>query len=91
MSLMLKTIFVINGPITSGNGSITNEKGIEKRSGKVRVVIDPFYYRPTEVEELLGDARKAKEKLDWEPNIKFEELVRIMTKADWEKVKRRGY
>ena len=72
-------------------GDNEHEKGIEKKSGKVRVVIDPFYYRPTEVEELLGDARKAKEKLDWEPNIKFEELVRIMTKADWEKVKRRGY
>ncbi len=51
----------------------------------------PFTYRPTEVDELIGNAMKAKEKLGWEPRVKFEELVQIMIKADWEKVKRRGY
>ena len=72
-------------------GKNEQEKGIEKKSGKERVVVDPLYYRPTEVEELIGDATKAKEKIGWSPSIKFKELVRIMVKADWEKVKQRGY
>ena len=72
-------------------GKNEHEKGIEKKSGKTRVAVDPFYYRPTEVEELIGDARKAKEKLGWEPKVKFEELVKIMVHADFEKVKKRGF
>jgi GDPmannose 4,6-dehydratase len=44
--------------------------------------IDPRYYRPTEVEQLLGDPRKAKERLNWEPAVKFAELVKIMTEGD---------
>ena len=72
-------------------GENENEKGIEKKSGKTRVAVNPFYYRPTEVEELVGDATKAKQKLGWEPKVKFEELVKIMVQADWEKVKRRGF
>jgi len=46
------------------------------------VDIDPRYYRPTEVESLIADTRKAKEKLGWEPKVKFEELVKIMVEAD---------
>lgn len=46
------------------------------------VEIDPRYYRPTEVDLLIGDASKAKEKLDWEPKVSFEELVKIMVEAD---------
>jgi GDPmannose 4,6-dehydratase len=46
------------------------------------VEIDPRYFRPAEVEELLGDARKAREVLGWEPRVKFDELVRIMVDAD---------
>ena len=49
-----------------GNGE--NEKGIEKKSGKIRIEIDPFYYRPTEVDELLGDSTKAKQVLGWNQN-----------------------
>jgi len=67
------------------------EKGIEKKNGKVRVEIDPQYYRPTEVDFLIGDAAKAKEKLHWEPRVKFEELVEIMVTADWDKVNLRGF
>jgi GDPmannose 4,6-dehydratase len=48
------------------------------------VEIDPRYYRPAEVDALLGDASKAKEKLGWEPQVKFEELVQIMVDADVE-------
>ena len=73
------------------DGKGEEEKGIEKRTGTVRVEVDPNYYRPTEVELLIGDASKAKQQLGWEPKVKFEELVNLMVKADWEKVKRRGF
>ncbi|MCK5173737.1 MAG: GDP-mannose 4,6-dehydratase, partial [Planctomycetes bacterium] len=46
------------------------------------VEIDPKYYRPTEVDTLLGDATKAKKKLDWKPKVDFKELARMMTDAD---------
>ncbi len=54
------------------------EVGIDKNSGLVRVMVDPKYFRPAEVETLLGDATKAKEKLGWEPKISFEQLVKDM-------------
>ena len=60
--------------------------GINAKNGNVVVKIDPKYYRPTEVEQLLGDPSKAKAKLGWEPTVKFEELVRIMTQADLDKI-----
>ncbi|MCW5199855.1 GDP-mannose 4,6-dehydratase, partial [Desulfobulbus sp. F1] len=63
-------------------GSGLEEIGIERKSGKTIVRIDPRYFRPTEVETLLGDPSKAKEKLGWEPKISFEELVREMIVAD---------
>jgi len=46
------------------------------------VGIDPRYFRPTEVENLVADARKAKRELGWKPKVKFKELVRIMMDAD---------
>jgi GDPmannose 4,6-dehydratase len=46
------------------------------------VEIDPRYYRPAEVEMLIGDASKAKRKLGWEPKVKFAELVKLMVDAD---------
>ena len=49
-----------------------------KNSGLVRVIVDSKYFRPSEVETLLGDATKAKEKLGWEPKISFEQLVEEM-------------
>ncbi len=58
------------------------EKGIDKNTGKTIIEIDPKYFRPAEVELLLGDATKAKEKLGWEPRVKFEELVKIMIDAE---------
>ena len=62
-------------------GEGIKEKGIDKKSGKVLVEIDPRYFRPTETEVLIGDASKAKKKLGWEPKVKFKELVRIMVDA----------
>lgn len=63
-------------------GDGVNEQGIDISSGKVIVVVDPRYFRPTEVETLLGDPTKAKEKLGWEPKISFENLVKEMVVFD---------
>jgi len=73
------------------HGKNEKERGLDKKSGKVIVEVDPHYYRPTEVDLLIGDASKAKEKLGWEPKVKFDELVKIMAIADWEKVQKIGY
>ena len=73
------------------DGKGLEEKGIEKSNGKVRVVVNERYFRPTEVDILVGDASKAKKELEWEPNVKFEELVSIMVQADWQKVQKRGF
>ena len=59
-------------------GEGENEVGIEKFSGKTVIKVDPKYFRPAEVETLLGDATKAKQKLGWEPKISFEQLVEDM-------------
>ena len=59
-------------------GSGVDEKGIDSKTKKELVSIDPYYFRPTEVDILIGDERKAKEKLAWEAKVKFDELVRIM-------------
>ena len=48
------------------------------------MAVDPEYYRPTEVNELLGDAGKARSKLGWEPDISFEDMIREMIDADME-------
>jgi len=72
-------------------GTGEEEKGIEKKTGRVLVKVDPRYYRPTEVDLLLGDPAKAKKELGWEPKTKFEDLVKLMVKADWEKVQKRGF
>lgn len=55
-----------------------------KKEGDVLIEVDPKYFRPTEVDFLLADARKAKEKLGWEPKIVFKELVKIMIDSDTE-------
>lgn len=63
-------------------GKGVEEKGIDSKTGKVLVEVDPRYFRPTEVELLVGDATKAREKLGWKPKITFEELVGLMVEAD---------
>jgi GDPmannose 4,6-dehydratase len=63
-------------------GAGENEKGIDKKTGKTIIEIDPKYFRPAEVDVLLGDYSKAKNAFGWEPKIKFTELVTLMTDAD---------
>ena len=64
------------------------EEGVERGTGRVIVRIDKRYFRPTEVETLLGDASKARVQLGWQPEIGFDELVRDMVEADWETARR---
>ncbi len=63
-------------------GEGISEKAIDKNSGEVIVAVDPRYFRPTEVETLLGDASLAKELLGWTPKVTFHELVKEMVVAD---------
>ena len=63
-------------------GAGLDEKGFDEGSGKVFVEVDPRYFRPTEVETLLGDPSKAKEKLGWEPEISLDEMVAEMVRED---------
>jgi GDPmannose 4,6-dehydratase len=78
-------------------GSGLEETGVERGSGRVLVRVDPRYFRPAEVDSLLGDASKARRQLGWEPSISFEELVGEMVEADLELarrdalVKRKGF
>lgn len=66
-----------------------NEKGIDTQTGKVLVEVDPKYFRPAEVEQLLGDPTKARTLLGWNPKrTSFEELVRIMVEHDMKFVKK---
>jgi len=69
-------------------GKGINEKGIDKRTGKIIIEIDPRYFRPAEVESLLGDSSKAREKLGWEPQVSFQELVKEMVQSDLEEAKK---
>ena len=63
-------------------GTGINEKGLDARNGKVLVEVDSKYYRPTEVDLLLGDSSKARQNLGWEPTTSFEELVKLMVQFD---------
>ena len=77
-------------------GEGVDEKGYDE-SGRCIVAVDPHYFRPTEVESLLGDASKARQKLGWQPRVTFRELVAEMVAEDLrtaqrdELVKRHGH
>ena len=67
-------------------GKGTDEKGFDAKTGKQLVGINKRYFRPADVDLLVGDPRKAKKQLGWEPKVKFKELVRIMVRADIEAI-----
>lgn len=69
-------------------GKGVDEKGYDKISGKCLVEVNPRYFRPTEVNILIGDYSKAKKEIDWHPKVKFKELVKIMIEADLKKVRK---
>ncbi|RZB34887.1 MAG: GDPmannose 4,6-dehydratase [Desulfobacteraceae bacterium Eth-SRB1] len=69
-------------------GSGVNEKGIDCNNKRCLIEVDPRYFRPTEVETLLGDSTKAREKLGWKPEISFSSLVKEMEQEDLEEAKK---
>ena len=72
-------------------GKGIDEIGIDSNSGKKIICVDKKYFRPTEVDQLLGDPSKAFKRLNWEPKTKLKDLVKIMIRSDLDKVIRRGY
>jgi GDPmannose 4,6-dehydratase len=66
-------------------GDGVNETGLDQKTGKTIIKIDPVYFRPAEVDLLIGDYSKAEQKMGWKPKIKFKELVELMVNADLEK------
>jgi len=69
-------------------GSGVNEKGVDAKTGKTLIQIDPRYFRPAEVDLLLGDPGKARKQLGWEQKTSFDELVDMMTDADMKQAER---
>lgn len=63
-------------------GQGADEEGVDRETGRVLVKIDPRYYRPAEVDTLVGDSTKARDTLGWQPRVSFEELVREMVESD---------
>ncbi len=69
-------------------GSGLKEKGIDKKTGRILIEVDPRYFRPAEVDSLLGDARKARRTLGWRPKTTFKQLVDEMVAADLEEAQK---
>jgi len=69
-------------------GSGVDEKGRDRSTGKVLVEVDPRYFRPAEVELLIGDPTKAITKLGWKPRVSLDELITMMVQADLKEAER---
>ena len=84
MDQIKSTSLVTGSAYTVPDGSDEHEinEFVKSNQGKKIVAVEPRYFRPTEVDTLLGDARKAKAKLGWQPKIPFEQLVKEMVRND---------
>jgi GDPmannose 4,6-dehydratase len=79
--------FRVAGITIEWEGEAERERGIDSKTGKTRIDIDPYYYRPVEVDTLLGDPSKAKKDLGWEPILPFDQLVELMVTKDLELIR----
>src|SRR5882724_6842839 len=79
---MVELSFAQVGRRIAWRGKGVDETGVDEKSGKTVVRIDPQYFRPTEVDELIGDASKARQKLGWKPKTTFAQLVQEMVAGD---------
>jgi GDPmannose 4,6-dehydratase len=84
----VEAAFAVLGETLTWQGNGVDEKGFIGSGSNSRCVveIDPRYFRPTEVDLLIGDYSKAKEILGWQPKTTFHDLVKIMTLADYDKI-----
>jgi GDPmannose 4,6-dehydratase len=87
----IERAFACVGRAIEWRGEGIEEVGIDAKTGKHLVRIDPRYFRPTEVDELLGDASKARAKLGWKPTVTFAELVAEMVQSDLETIDREAW
>ena len=78
----VEAAFSVVGTEIAWKGKGADETGINRKTGDILVSIDPRYYRPTEVDLLLGDPTKARKVLGWKPRTSFEELVEMMVQSD---------
>jgi GDPmannose 4,6-dehydratase len=84
---LIERSFAVVGRTIEWRGQGVDEQGLDAKSGEVLVRVDPRYFRPTEVDLLLGDPTKAREKLGWTHKTKFEDLVKEMVEADLKQIK----
>ncbi len=68
-------------------GEAEQTKGVDRTTGRVIIRVNPEFYRPAEVDMLLGDATKARDKLGWKPDVSFDQLVETMVRADMDRVR----
>lgn len=87
----IEKAFTHVGRAIEWRGKGVDEEGVDTTTGNCVVKIDPRYFRPAEVEQLLGNPAKAKSVLGWEPTVKFEQLVQIMTDGDLRLLENPGY
>ena len=83
-SSKLEKSFALKDFSIKWKGDGINEIGYDEKSGRELIVISSKYFRPTEVDELLGDSTKARKQLGWEPKYSFDDLVREMVEQDCE-------
>jgi GDPmannose 4,6-dehydratase len=83
----IERAFAVVGRTIEWRGQGVDEQGLDAKSGEVLVRVDPRYFRPTEVDLLLGDPTKAREKLGWTHRTKFEDLVKEMVESDLKQIK----
>jgi GDPmannose 4,6-dehydratase len=83
----VEAAFAVVGTKIIWEGKDSGEKGIDSKTGKIRVEVSPEFFRPAEVDILIGNPKKASEKLGWRPKTAFSDLVRIMVEADLKRVR----
>jgi GDPmannose 4,6-dehydratase len=83
----IEKAFGVVGIQITWNGEGVEEIGVNTKTGQIIVRIDPKFFRPAEVDEIRGNATKAKQVLGWEPRIHFTDLVRVMVQAEIERLK----
>ncbi len=84
----IEKAFAVIGRKIAWRGKGTDERGVDAKTGEVLVEVDPRYFRPTEIDLLLGDASKARARLGWTHRVSFDQLVSEMVKSDVELISR---
>jgi len=69
-------------------GEGEDEIGVDRRSGRTLIEVDPQFYRPAEVDILMGSAKKAMERLNWRSEVSFEQLVEMMARTEYDRISR---